>query len=69
MQVFLLEMSEAKRVVPGSPSVMYSKDTPAEIVSLAKGQKGGIGYLTFCMFSSFLFKTILLFYTFMQFHH
>lgn len=49
MQVFLLELSEAKRVVPGGPSVNYSKEEPSEIRGIAKGEKAGVGYLVFCI--------------------
>lgn len=49
MQVFLLELSEAKRVIPGGPSVNYSKDEPSEIRGIAKGEKAGVGYLVFCI--------------------
>lgn len=50
MQVFLLELSEAKRVVPGGPSVNYSKEEPAELRSLPAGnrEKASVGYLVFC---------------------
>ena len=48
MQVFLLELSEAKRVVPGGPSVNYSKEEPVEIRSFKKGEKPSVGYLVFC---------------------
>ena len=48
MQVFLLELSEAKRVVAGGPSVNYSKEEPVEIKGVSKGEKAGVGYLVFC---------------------
>ena len=48
MQVFLLEFSEAKRTVPGCPSVSFSRDDPAEIRDLRVGDKPSAGYLVFC---------------------
>ena len=48
MQVFLLEFSEAKRTVPGCPSVSFSRDDPAEIRDIRIGDKPSAGYLVFC---------------------
>ncbi|KAK8808304.1 hypothetical protein WA171_001525 [Blastocystis sp. BT1] len=47
MQVFLLEFSEAKRTVPGCPSVSFSRDDPAEIRDIRIGDKPSAGYLVF----------------------
>ena len=48
MQVLLLEFSEAKRTVPGCPSVSFSRDDPAEIRDIRIGDKPSAGYLVFC---------------------
>ena len=52
MQVFLLEFSEAKRTVPGSPVVLFSRDEPTDIARICVGEKPSVGYLLFCMFTS-----------------
>ncbi|CBK24533.2 uncharacterized protein [Blastocystis hominis] len=46
MQVFLLEFSEAKRTVVGSPSVTFSRDEPNDIHGMVK-EKPSVGFLSF----------------------
>ena len=58
MQVFLLEFSEAKRTVPGSPIVLFSRDEPTDIAGIRLGEKPSVGYLLFCMFTSIIMSTI-----------
>ena len=46
MQVFLLEFSEAKRTVAGSPSVTFSREEPNDIHGMVK-EKPSVGFLSF----------------------
>ncbi|KAK8811874.1 ARP2/3 complex 34 kDa subunit [Blastocystis sp. ATCC 50177/Nand II] len=46
MQVFLLEFSEAKRVVAGGPSVNFVRDEPVELRGCGV-EKPSVGYLVF----------------------
>lgn len=48
MQVFLLEFSEAKRTVAGSPSVTFSRDEPNDLHGMVK-EKPSVGFLSFGM--------------------
>ena len=58
MQVFLLEFAEAKRTVPGSPVVLFSRDEPSDIARISIGEKPSVGYLLFCTFISCTILTI-----------
>ena len=48
MQVFLLEFSEAKRTVVGSPSVTFARDEPNDLHGMVK-EKPSVGFLSFGM--------------------
>lgn len=45
--IFLLEFSEAKRTVAGSPSVSFSREEPKDVQGMAK-EKPSVGFITFC---------------------
>ena len=47
MRGFLLEFSEAKRVVAGGPSVNFVRDEPVELRGCGV-EKPSVGYLVFC---------------------
>ena len=53
MQVFLLEFSEAKRVVAGGPSVNFVRDEPVELRGCGV-EKPSVGYLVFCTCSEWM---------------
>ena len=44
--IFLLEFSEAKRTVAGSPSVSFSREEPKDVQGMAK-EKPSVGFITF----------------------